>query len=453
MPRWRSTPAPNTHRRRRRGHTSTMKVASKARVDQVSRFSSDAPARSNQSGATKRCRSSMRSDQRDGGAVLPGRPARLRPRREQVAHRELQLQQPHPERRPKERPDAAAATVDGRVDGPQQAARRQHDGDPDQPQEQVAGVEDGAVAALQHHEAQHGDGGAEPRLEPHHRAPATRRAAARQVASPACPTEVGEQVPGPVAQIPFVEERALGEERVDVREEAQRPDGHHRPPAHPHERHRARCSAARRRTGPTARAAGGSRVRLIGVGHVREVDELVVRPLARPRASSSWNQPHELDLGDRRRSVVVLARDPPGGGLPQDPEVVGSHALEPLAPAVVAEVGADPRALGERATPSVVPSSKVTRALDAQARRPGVGREHRPTAAPTPRGGSRCWPGRRADRCRAEPGGRCVATPASSTSTIATEITTRPVTERSTRSDRAAGVTRPCPCPSPSSAS
>ena len=62
MLRWRSTPAAKTHRRRRRGHTSTMKVASKARVDQVSRCSSDAPARSSQSGATKRCRSSMRSD-------------------------------------------------------------------------------------------------------------------------------------------------------------------------------------------------------------------------------------------------------------------------------------------------------------------------------------------------------------------------------------------------------
>ena len=235
MLRCRSTPAPKTHRRRRRGHTSTMKVASKARVDQVSRRSASS-CWSNQSGATKRCRSSMRKRPRDGGAVLPGRPARLRPRREQVAHRELQLQQPHPERRPKERPDAAAATVDGRVDGPPQAARRQHDGDPDQPKEQVAGVEDGTVAALQHHEAQHGDGGAEPGLEPHHRA--QRREEQHDAGGESrLPTEVGEQVPGPVAQIPFVEERALREERVDVREEAHRPDGHHRPPGHPHERH------------------------------------------------------------------------------------------------------------------------------------------------------------------------------------------------------------------------
>ena len=62
----------------------TMNVASKARVDQVSRCSASACS-NNQSGATKRCRSSMRSARRDRGAVLPACPARLRPRREQVA--------------------------------------------------------------------------------------------------------------------------------------------------------------------------------------------------------------------------------------------------------------------------------------------------------------------------------------------------------------------------------
>ena len=57
------------------------------------------------------------------------------------------------------------------------------------------------------------------------------------------------------------------------------------------------CGSKKNRSHHSSRG-GGSRVRLIGVGHVREVDELVVRrwlALERVRVG----QAHELDPGDR----------------------------------------------------------------------------------------------------------------------------------------------------------
>ena len=117
---------------------------------------------------------------------------------------------------------------------------------------------------------------------------------------------------------------------------------------------------------------------VVAVGHVR-----VVRRTPRTAAGSPVERVRRgtaararpCATGDGRSSYS--AGDPPGRGLPQVAEVVGSHPLEPLAPAVVAEVGADPRALGEvphrggrRPRRSPAPSMPEARAPAGRARTP-----------------------------------------------------------------------------------
>ena len=168
MPRWNSTPAASTQGRSRRGHTITKKVASNASAAQVNRLRRTVWSNSH-SGATNRCRSSMRSDRRDGGAVVPRVAACLRPGRQEVAERQLELQEAHGVRRPQQVGSAALAAVAARVHRPQQRARRQHHRDADLAQQEVARVEDGGVGPLQHDHAEHRDEGAEAGPEPDHR--------------------------------------------------------------------------------------------------------------------------------------------------------------------------------------------------------------------------------------------------------------------------------------------
>ncbi len=69
--------------------------------------------------------------------------------------------------------------------------------------------------------------------------------------------------------------------------------------------------------------------------------------------------------------------DPPGGGIPELFEVIRPHSLQPLAPPVEAEVGADPRAVGKlpHRRRAVLEGDA---ALDPQARLARVGREDAP---------------------------------------------------------------------------
>ena len=237
MPRWSSTPAPSTHNRSRRGHTRNTKVASKASADHVKRLRSTACSNSH-SGATKRWRSSMRIDRRDGGAVVPGAATGLRPRRQQVS--DGQLAAAAGAWRTGRGGGWAVAPSDGRggIHRPPNAARRQQHGDADLPEEQVTRVEDHGVGALEAHEAEHGDGAAQPGLEPHHREQGRHDERQAHGHRGVVPADPGERVPCPRLQVPLVEQRSLGEERVDVGEEADAPHRRHRPPGDPDQRHR-----------------------------------------------------------------------------------------------------------------------------------------------------------------------------------------------------------------------
>ena len=119
------------------------------------------------------------------------------------------------------------------------------------------------------------------------------------------------------------------------------------------------CSPARRGTGPTARPPwswGRPRWRSSGVGLdvERVVGELLVRRLLAPHHVVA-EAADELDAGDGRRPVVVERRDPAGGRVPEVAVLVGADPLEPLPPAVVAEVLAD---RGTGRAPSSSPSSR-----------------------------------------------------------------------------------------------
>ena len=162
--------------------------------------------------------------------------------------------------------------------------------------------------------------------------------------------------------------------------------------------------------------------------------------------------PHQLHLGDRRRPVVVLAGDPARGRLPQPLEVVGPHALEPLAPAVVAQVGAD------RGRPRAAPTPRWCRPRRSRGPRcagsstggPGANTPHCCSEA-TSRTAVLAWSS--TDRCRAEPVGRWVATWARRSSTMAAEMRCDRPSDRSTRSDRLGEPlelrARPRPAPRP----
>ena len=148
----------------------------------------------------------------------------------------------------------------------------------------------------------------------------------------------------------------------------------------------------------------------------------------------------------------MLVGDPARGRLPQALVVVGPDALEPLAPAVVAEVGADAGALGEVPHIAVVPSSKVTRPSMPRlvVRGSGANTPHCCSDATIRTAVSARSP---TERCTADSDGRWVATWASSRSTIAAEMTTRPTEDRSTRSDKRGDVvdasSSPIPIPKP----
>ena len=110
--------------------------------------------------------------------------------------------------------------------------------DADLAQQQVAGVEDRRVGALQHHHHQHRDHRADPRVPADHRRHArheeqrgTRRARRRS-------GRWGRTFHAPGAERALVHQVALHEEGVDVGEQADRPDRRGGTPADPHQRHR-----------------------------------------------------------------------------------------------------------------------------------------------------------------------------------------------------------------------
>ena len=83
--------------------------------------------------------------------------------RQRVADGDLELQQPQRPRRARPRGGPAPPPVAPGVQREHQAARAEGDGDPDLAEQQVAGVEDRRVGALQRDHAEHGDHRAEPR--------------------------------------------------------------------------------------------------------------------------------------------------------------------------------------------------------------------------------------------------------------------------------------------------
>ncbi len=363
MPRWKATPMPSTHGRRRRFHTSDEEgrlEQQRGPGEQVEQHGLvEQPLRRD---VALQVLDAQR--QRDRGAVVPRGAPRLRstptgssraPRLTAAGSACRTARAARCAARPFRRSRRASSDHSS----PHGASATQI---ADLAQQQVTGVEDRRVGPLQDHHHQHRDQRAEPACASRPSSPRPPRAAPGTRPGRRRPGEVGEHVPRTRVQRALVQQVALHEEGVDVGEQADRPDRRGGAPSRSARASSARCSADGRRTGPRATSASGGPAAVIGPasGRAGVVHELVVgRLLAGQhgcRGTAARAAPSRPASRTRRTATRSTGRWAPTG--------CGSRRTEPArATSASGSSGGSPpmRAPSGRCHTAVLPSSKVTR--------------------------------------------------------------------------------------------